>query len=147
MTAEGYVGASVLKRIITLLRATGELVDVQIETGWPGDGMRAESIYPGPIEADVEVPNSRSGTRDRDELLDIPLEVRVASKNTNDDTLDRLGEIIAAIDETIAQADTLDDHPKVVSAELTYISFIVGNSKEGYVGFADLTISVHTRVP
>jgi hypothetical protein len=146
--ADQYVGSSVLGEIIDGLRERADLVDVQIEKGYPGDAVKAEAIYPGEITADVDYPvMTGAAPRARDQMLTIPLEIRVASRRTLDDVHDRLGELIGAVDEYLAETSTLDDHPNVVEVTLDDIRHAIGPVPEGFLGFGLLTLTVHTRVP
>lgn len=143
--ADRYDAATILAGIIDALRASTDLVDVQIEPGFPGDNVRAEAIYAGELHTDVEYPTYRDagGRRDRFQTLTIPLEIRVASRHTLDAVNERTGEIVGAADDVIAAGLVL---PGELDLTITAIDQFAIGTPDGHLGQALLTVIVKSSI-
>lgn len=145
----GHTGASLTMGLIDALRASGDLVDVQIEPAFPGDTVQAEAIYAGEILSEPErvAYNETTGRNVMVELNTIPLEVRCASRATADDTTVRLGELMDGVREVIINGDCFADDPEVLDIMLIQTTNFVLGTPQGYLGQALYTITVTTQIP
>lgn len=144
--ADAYVGWQVLAAVLQALRSSPDLVGVQIEAGWPGDTARAEAIYAGEITADIDTPVMTAGPKYRDQVLTIPLEVRVASRGSLDATRERLSFLLGAVEEIVASDTTLGNLPAVVEVTAPSIREMAGIQTQTPLGMGLITLEVHTRI-
>ena len=120
-----------------------------IYPGWPGEQTAratAQMVWIDDIDGNVSIPVMVGGRKQRNDDFEIPLEIRVVGLLTLDDTMRRLTDIIAVIENTLADDTSLSDLDGVLSAEITRERLTSAMSPEGPLGFAQVTVSVSTRL-
>ena len=139
---------AVCKHILDLLRPHANLVDVQIDPGYPGDDAGPDCIWIDGLDGDLEIPVSNAGRKYRDDIFEIPFEIRVAGNGrTRDEVMERTTAISAAIEDILADDPGLDDFPGVIDAEITSEKATCGELRgTGFIGFAEVVVSVHSRL-
>lgn len=138
---------TVTKALIDDIRAAPALVGVAVEPGWPGDrNIRPEMVWVADLDGDVSIPLMNAGRTNRDDRFTIPLEVRVGNQNNLDATMARLTEMVAAVEDVLAESSTLGDEDGVVSIEISSERMTCASTPEGHVGFAEVVVSVHSRL-
>ncbi len=134
-------------RIVSLLRADNTLTGVTVEPGWPGDRVpAAQLIWVDELDGTCEIPVMTAGRKQRNDDFDIPLQMRVMGLGTLDDTMGKLSVLIAAVENALADDTSLDDLDGVLSAEITRERMTSAMFPEGPVGFAEVVVSVSTRL-
>lgn len=134
-------------RIVDLLRADGSLVGVTVEPGWPGDRYQtAQLIWIDELDGECEIPVMTGGRKQRNDNFDIPLQMRVIGLGTLDDTMDKLSVLVAAVENLLANDTSLNSLDGVLSAEITRERMTSAVFPEGPVGFAEVVVSVSTRL-
>ena len=98
---------------IQLLRDHPALAGVQVEYGWPGDMLEADSIFVAGCDGNTEVPHMKSGRRHRQDDFTMTVVVQAGLVGDTDpaDTETRAAELLTAIDDTLADYPTLNDLP------------------------------------
>lgn len=146
------VYGEVTTRCQDLLGEDDRLRNVQILPFWPGDEMEDEAIWWYELESvELNVPVLTPDPKFLDDIVDVPFIFRTATGADPDDAWQRICEMLEAGKDVFRNASALGDVTvgtgHVVSAE------IVGqqgptcvNTKDGAVGFAQLTLRVHTRL-
>lgn len=137
---------SVVNRLLTNLRSSPEMAGVLIEPGWPGDRVKPETIWVDFLGGPVSIPVMKAGRKERDDNFDIPLEIRVANNTSLDLTMARLTELVAAVEDILADDPSLDDLEGVIDAEITNERMTCAETREGHLGFAEVVVSVHSRL-
>lgn len=138
---------AVTEALITQVRAHASLVGVAVEPGWPGDQAGSETVWVDDLDGDINIPTSNAGRKQRDDKFRIPFEVRVVGKVSLDATMTRLAEIVAALEDVLANSPTLSDTDGVVAAQVTEERMTSADLKGlGHVGFAEVVVSVHARL-
>lgn len=134
------------KRLVTLLRAqTG--AKVSVEPGWPGEqAMRDEMMWIDEIRSTVDAPVITGGRIHRDDFFTIPVLVRVAGAKNLDATMERLEQLVAHVENVVADEHTLDDLDGVVSAEVQSADVTCGRTPDAFLGFARCEVQVHARL-
>jgi hypothetical protein len=138
----------VVSHLVDLFRAEGDLDGVLVEPGWPGDQrVRAETIWLDRIDnVNITIPVMTGGRKQRDDMFTLPFQVRVAGRHDLDQTMARVMELLAAVENVLADDPTLGDFTGVVSAEITSERQSVGTTPEGCIGFGEVIVTVHTRL-
>jgi hypothetical protein len=120
---------------------------VTVEPGWPGDrAPTAQLIWIDELDGTCEIPVMTGGRKQRNDDFEIPLQIRVIGLGTLDETMVRLTEILAVIENTLASDTSLDDLDGVLSAEITRERMTSAMFPEGPVGFAEVVVSISTRL-
>lgn len=102
--------STIVLAIVDALNACPELAGVQREAGWPGEDTRSEAVWVDEIEpGTIESPVSGPATLVEDDRFTIPLEVRVSGIADLGRCRGRLGELCAAVFDTIRSHPDLDD--------------------------------------
>lgn len=139
----------VAKQLVDLLSAHADLAGVQVEPGWPGDTQKAESIWINSLSGSEEYPymvgsDTRQVTDDR---FDIPLQMRVANRKQLDETMQRLTELVAAVQDIVKDDPTLGLFAEgVLETDLGQADMTAGRMPEGVLGFARMVLAVHARL-
>lgn len=134
----------ITKHLLDLVR--DELVDVQVEPGWPGDQQKNESVWINDLDGEVTIPLANAGRKYRDDQFRVPFEVRVSNRASLDDTAQRVQEIVNAIEDVLADDPTLADYPGLVSAEINSIRATCARTPQGHIGFGEVVVSAHVRL-
>jgi len=138
---------SACQRIVSLLQSDATLMGVTVEPGWPGDrAPTAQLIWIDELDGTCEIPVMTGGRKQRNDDFEIPLQIRVIGLGTLDETMVRLTEILAVIENTLASDTSLDDLDGVLSAEITRERMTSAMFPEGPVGFAEVVVSISTRL-
>lgn len=138
-------------RLIEQIRDAPELVDVRVEPGWPGERfVKPEMVWIDDIDGDVTIPLIKAARKIRDDEFTVPLEIRVTNRKDLDATMSRLFEIIAAIEDALADSITLGDGasalPGLIACAITSIRTTAAGLPEGHVGFGEVIVTAHTRL-
>lgn len=136
------------KQVIDLVRAQPGADRVLVESGWPGDkNVTSEMIWVDTITDSVnEIPVMTGSRMHRDDHFTIVLLTRVASQRTLDETMTRLEELGALIEDPPADSPTLDDLDSVVSADFVTTDLTCGQTPQGPVGYGRHELRLHTRL-
>ena len=98
MTATTSIRWLAAERIVSLLRAAPLLANVTVEPGWPGDRVpQDELIWLDEIDGTVNIPVMTGGRKQRDDVFNLPLQIRVIGYGTLTDTMQRLTTIVATV--------------------------------------------------
>lgn len=133
--------------LVDALRASGDLVDVQIETAFPGDRVKAEALYCGEV---VSSPSrvAYDDATNRMVIMQthrIPLEGRVVTNGAADNVTARLGEITDGVLEVILNGALYGDDDGVTNVELEEVSDFTLGTPQGYLGQVLFTIAIVTQ--
>lgn len=135
------------KRVVSLLQAAPTLATVTIEPGWPGDRVKlAELIWLDEIDGNVNIPVMTGGRKQRDDVFTLPLQIRVIGYGTLNETMERLMVIVGIIEDTLAADTSLASLDGVLSAEVTEERQTSAMFPEGPTGFAEVVVTVSTRL-
>jgi hypothetical protein len=135
------------KRVVSLLQAAPTLATVTIEPGWPGDRVKlAELIWLDEIDGNVNIPVMTGGRKQRDDVFTLPLQIRVIGYGTLNETMERLLVIVGIIEDTLAADTSLASLDGVLSAEVTEERQTSAMFPEGPTGFAEVVVTVSTRL-
>jgi len=135
------------EKIVALLQADAAMADVTVSPGWPGDMVpTAQLVWIDEVDGPVSIPVMTSGRKERNDDFDIPLQVRVAGYGTLDDTMTRISEIVGVVEDTLADDTSLDSLDGVLSAEITRERMTSAMFPEGPIGFAEVIVSITTRL-
>jgi hypothetical protein len=147
VTATTSIRWQAAERVVSLLRAEPLLANVTVEPGWPGDRVpQAELIWLDEIDGTVNIPVMTGGRKQRDDIFNLPFQIRVIGYGTLTDTMQRLTEIVATIEDTLADDTSLADLDGVLSAEVTEERQTSAMFPEGPTGFAEVVVTVSTRL-
>jgi hypothetical protein len=86
------------------------------------------------------------GRKQRDDIFTLPFQIRVIGYGTLTDTMHRLTQIVATIEDTLADDTSLADLDGVLSAEVTEERQTSAMFPEGPAGFAEVVVTVSTRL-
>lgn len=138
---------SVTVAIINALRTHSNLVGVQVEPGWPGDEMlQPEAIWVDSLDGDLETPVFKGQRLMYDDMFRIPFEIRVANRDTLDRTASRLEEVVGGLVDTLQTDPSLNDYPGVIAATISSARSTMAEHDSGYIGFAEVVVSIHSRI-
>lgn len=120
---------------------------VSVTATFPGDELKAESVWVDSIEGDISWPVMQADRRQYDDQFDITLAVSTLDKATEDAAMTRTEELVSAVVEALQDLSTLDDLDGVVSAEVTSAAMFAAETKTaGFVGRGQVVVSVHSRI-
>jgi hypothetical protein len=135
------------ERVVSLLRSEPLLTGVTVEPGWPGDRVAtAELIWLDEIDGSVNIPVMTGGRKQRDDVFTLPLQIRVIGLGTLDETMSRVTTLVATIEDLLADDTSLADLDGVLSAEVTEERQTSSMFPEGPAGFAEVVVTVSTRL-
>ena len=148
MTATVNIRWVTCERIVALLRQSPQLVGVTVEPGWPGDRdyPLAEIIWIDEVDGPTEIPVMTGGRKQRTDEFDVAIQIKVTGQITLDDTMSRVSTLMAAIENELADDTTLGDLDGVLSAEVSRMRMTSARLPEGPSGFAEVTVTVSTRL-
>lgn len=137
-----------VKQIVDLLSTSPLMANVTVCPGFPGEEIAKtrELIYVDEVDGQVSIPVMVGGRKERNDDFDIPLEVKVIGFVSLDDTMRRLTEIVSVIEDTLADDTSLGGLDGVLSAEITRERMTSAQLPEGPVGFAQVVVSISTRL-
>jgi hypothetical protein len=120
---------------------------VQVEPVFPGDRQEDRCVWLGLIEGSVSVPTAKAGRRHRDDKFEIPLYVRVAGVDDVNQTAADVAEIMAVIEDTLAESPKLGELAGVIASEIvSERGPHIEQGKFGVIGWADVIVAVHARL-
>lgn len=139
--------------VVAALRDCTDLAGVQVEPGFPGATHQAEVVYADVLDTagDAEVPVTHGPdlALTIDDNWTLPLELRVSNRAGLDDTATRLGELAAAVTDTIrANADVGTEVGAgwfTVDLTVTRRTDAVAQTPQGYIGAARIELGIHSR--
>jgi hypothetical protein len=137
---------AVTKHLVDLLRADPDLAGVRVEPGYPGDDAGAECVWVYGLDGDLSIPVMTGGRKQRDDRFEIPFQVAVQNNRDLDSTFTRLTQIVAAIEDVLANDPSMGGIDGVVSAEITRERLSCGPSRQLWMGVAEVVVSVHSRL-
>lgn len=147
MAATTSIRWATTKQLIALMRDAAAATGVQIEPGWPGDARaRAQLLWVLNIDSTQEIPVTTGGRTNRDDFFTITFGSRVAGLKDLDETMARIDELSALIENPIADTPTLDDFDGVLSAEVVTTGMTCGRTPEGCLGYGRHEVRVHARL-
>lgn len=121
--------------------------DSSVDPGWPGDKkLRPSMVWVDDIDGEVSIPVATAGRKHRTDTFRVPILVRTTHGRSIDECMARLFEIVAAVEDELAEASTLEDLPGVVSAEVTAEDQTAGVTPEGPVAFARIELTIESRL-
>jgi hypothetical protein len=114
---------------------------------WPGAEAKSEVVWIESMEGELSNPVMVSGRRQRDDLFNITLAIRIADKRSEEACLVRTEEIVGAIEEAVAMAaSTLEELDGVIEVAAPDASYFGAEMKSGFVGFGEVVVPVHVRL-
>lgn len=137
---------AVIQHLLGALRAADGMVGVQVSAGWPGEDVKPDTIWIDSVEGQVQIPVMQGGRKQRDDKFDIPFEFRVVDRKDLDATMQRLTVLVAALEDILADDPGLADEDGVIDAEITDERLTCAQTRDGALGFAQVTVSVHSRL-
>ena len=147
MTVTTSIRWQAAERVVSLLRAEPLLRSVSIEPGWPGDRVpQAELIWLDEIDGTVNIPVMTGGRKQRDDIFNLPFQIRVLGYATLAETMERLTTLVATIEDVLADDTSLLELDGVLSAEVTEERQTSAMFPEGPVGFAEVVVTVSSRL-
>ncbi len=147
MTVTTSIRWQAAERVVSLLRAEPLLRSVSIEPGWPGDRVpQAELIWLDEIDGTVNIPVMTGGRKQRDDIFNLPFQIRVLGYATLSETMERLTTLVATIEDVLADDTSLLELDGVLSAEVTEERQTSAMFPEGPVGFAEVVVTVSSRL-
>jgi hypothetical protein len=144
--AETLIWWDVAETLVTGIAGEPFAAGVKVETGYPGDQVKGELIWLGDMEGEQSIPVSKAGRTHRDDIFDLEVNVRVKGRSTLSTTGERLQQMMAAVEDYIAERSGLEAVDGVVSAEITSRRMGARNTPDGLVGFGQITVQVHSRL-
>ncbi len=137
-----------VNQIVSLVSESPLMAGVVVATGFPGEQIAktAQLVYIDEIDGVVSIPVMVGGRKERNDDFEIPIQIKVIGFGTLDETMIRLTEIIAVIENTLAENTSLADLDGVLSAEISRERMTSAMLQEGPVGFAEVIVSVSTRL-
>ena len=138
MTATTSVRWQATEQVCTLLRSAPALTGVTVEPGWPGDRVpAAQLIWFDEIDGPISVPVMTGGRKQRADTFTLSLQIRVIGLGTLDETMSRLFELVAVVENLLAG---------VLSAELTNGRQTSAMFPEGPTAYGELILTIETRL-
>lgn len=149
--AENTIRWKVISRIAELARQRAELDGVTIDpAGFPGDLHGSEAVYLSDLQGSLNVPVTRTAgervTYDDDFTITWAIDVFADGKD-RDDTMARADEIVAAMQDVIANDCQLGQLDGLVTARLNEQRGPIGIDVQGVglVVHAQLFVQIHAR--
>jgi hypothetical protein len=136
------------QQVATLIDAKTATNGVAVSASWPGDkNIKPEMMFVAELKAvDVQIPNSKAGRTQRVQTIEFMVVCMVARKRTADAAMDRLSELIGAVEDVFADDPRLGTDG-VELAEITgYEFFYPETADTGYLASAHVECSVQTRL-
>jgi hypothetical protein len=131
---------------VDLLRADPDLAGVRVEPGYPGDDTGPEAVWVYGLDGELRIPLMQAGRKQRDDRFEIPFQIAVNNNRDLDTTFQRLTEIVAAIEDVLADDPSLGGIDGVIDAEIVRERLSCGPSRQLYMGIAEVVVSVHSRL-
>lgn len=115
--------------------------------GWPGDAGGPELVWLSGIDSiELEYPVMTGARIPVNEAFAAHLQVGVFTATTIADAQARLSEIVGAIDSRLRERPNLDGRPGVRSALVTSKRRSVAQTPDGVEGYAEVIVTVETRL-
>lgn len=145
--ATALVRWPICQQFIALLRDQPLLAGVQVEPGWPGDQLAAEAIWVDGMDGQLTLPVMMAGRKIVDDKFLLTIVFHVTNRTDLYDTQNRLSEMVSAALNVIQNDPGLDNFDGVLDSDPPTIRGpVAALSPEGHVGYADLTVNVHSRI-
>lgn len=145
--ATALVRWDVTNALVTAMRASSTLAGVSVYTGFPGDrNVFAESIWIDVIDGDLEIPVMTGGRKEYDDIFTVPVEITIRGQIDGDYVRQRIETLASAVLSILQDDPTLAGLDGVVSATVERVRSDVNGTPDGYIGFAEVTVSVHSRI-
>lgn len=147
MTATTSIRWQATNQLVTLLRSSPILSGVTVEPGWPGDRVpAAELIWLDEIDGQIAVPVMTGGRKQRADTFTLSIQIRVIGLGTLDETMSRLFELVAVVENLLADDTSLGNLDGVLSAELTNGRQTSATFPEGPAAYGELILTIETRL-
>lgn len=147
MAATTNIRWTVVSKIIDLIGSSPLTQGVTVAPGWPGERNHlAQIIWIDELDGTVQIPVMTGGRKQRTDEFDVPIQFQVIGLVNLDDTMRRLTELVTIVEDILADDTSLDDLDGVLSAEITRERMTSAIATEGPVGFAEVTVTVSTRL-
>ena len=138
---------TVAEAILDAVRSSPMIgVGVSVTATWPGDEIADEAVWLDSLEGELSNPVLNAGRRYRDDLFEVPLNVRIAGKPTDSQTMLRLAEICGAIESVMAEPTTVLEVEGVISVDAPEVSMFGAEMRDGFIGRGEVRIPVHSRL-
>lgn len=133
--------------LIQALRGRPGLSGVLITYADPGDKGRREQMFCTDVRrAEQEPASFRSGRKHRDEEYELDLVVDCSSKTSPEATEARCMEMVAEVEDELAEDQTVRGTPGVLWATVTDLRLSTQETGDGPVSRALVTITVRARL-
>lgn len=138
----------VVKRLVEMIANHADIGVAKAWPVWPGDRFETDEMFVADeIVGESSVPSMKAGRHYRDDEFTVTFKVKVASsKSSFDDTMARLFALVSIVDDVVAESSTLEDLDGVVSAVVSANRQWPVSTPEGALGFAEVSVSVHSRL-
>jgi hypothetical protein len=147
MTATTSIRWQTCEQLVNLLRASASLSGVTVEPGWPGDRVPvAQLIWLDEIDGQIAVPVMTGGRKQRADTFTLSIQMRVIGLGTLDETMTRLFELVAVVENLLANDTSLGSLDGVLSAELTNGRQTSAMFPEGPAAYGELILTVESRL-
>ncbi len=147
MSATTSVRWQATEQVCALLRSAPALTGVTVEPGWPGDRVpAAQLIWFDEIDGPISVPVMTGGRKQRADTFTLSMQIRVIGLGTLDETMSRLFELVAVVENLLADDTSLGDLDGVLSAELTNGRQTSAMFPEGPTAYGELILTIETRL-
>ena len=147
MSATTSVRWQATEQVCSLLRSAPALTGVTVEPGWPGDRVpAAQLIWFDEIDGPISVPVMTGGRKQRADTFTLSMQIRVIGLATLDETMSRLFEIVAVVENLLADDTSLGNLNGVLSAELTNGRQTSAMFPEGPTAYGELILTIETRL-
>ncbi|CAB5217847.1 hypothetical protein UFOVP209_23 [uncultured Caudovirales phage] len=138
---------AVINAIVTALRSKAALSAVNVQPCYPGDrNIFAETIWIDQVDGNLDIPVMVGGRKEYDDIFNVPVEIRVAGQITPEDCRSRLETLASIVRDCLQDDPTLSGLDGVVSAVMEDQKSYASGTPDGYIGFAEIVINVHTRI-
>ena len=136
------------QQVATLIGAHANCSTINVYPFWPGDkAQKPEFVVVEDLKVtDIAVAGWQSGRKQRNETIGLTVKCYVTNKRTADALMDRLGELVAAVEDVFADDLTLGT-AGVIHGQVTGVEYDPFETPDtGFVGSAAVTCSIVTRL-
>lgn len=136
------------KQVAALLAEHENCATAAVYPMWPGDkAIKPEFVVIEDLKVTgIGVAGWQAGRKQRNATVQMVAKCYVSNKRTADALMERLGELVAAVEDVFADDLTLDTEG-VIYGEVTGIEFDTFESNDGgFLGSAAVAVSVVTRL-
>lgn len=108
--------------LVAAIAADSRIGSAVVAPGWPGDKIAtAETVYVGQMTGDLEIPVFQAGRKQRRDTFTVPVWIYVRGRQSLDDAGIRVAELVAVVEDALADDPNLSDLDGLDAAEVTSI--------------------------